>query len=74
MSAVMTDEKLWEAEAVAEYIGKTVGWVYAQCRAGRMPHKRLGRSVRFRKSEIDAWLDTQTSGTMGVHTKRPEAL
>jgi excisionase family DNA binding protein len=34
----------------------TADWVYREVRAGRMPHIRLGRYVRFRRESIDAWL------------------
>jgi excisionase family DNA binding protein len=34
----------------------TTDWVYREVRAGRMPHIRLGRYVRFRRESIDAWL------------------
>ena len=27
--------------------------------SNQIPHKRIGRSVRFRASEIDAWLDAR---------------
>jgi hypothetical protein len=31
-------------------------WVWAQARAGRIPHVRLGRYRRFRESALEAWV------------------
>jgi excisionase family DNA binding protein len=50
------NEPLLNAEDVARIIGLSPGWVYAQVRDGRMPHIRLGRYVRFRRSTIESWL------------------
>ena len=43
-------------------LGMTTDWVYREVRAGRLPHIRLGRYVRFRRESIDAWLDAREHG------------
>jgi excisionase family DNA binding protein len=48
--------KLLTAEEVAGRLDVGVKWVWAQARAGRIPHVRLGRYKRFRSEAIDAWL------------------
>jgi excisionase family DNA binding protein len=48
--------QLLEAKDVAEMLGMTPDWVYAEVRAGRIPHLKMGRYVRFRPESIDAWL------------------
>ena len=48
--------RLLEAEDVADYLGMRTDWVYREVRAGRLPHIRLGRAVRFRRQSIEAWL------------------
>lgn len=48
--------QLLEAKDVAEMLGMTTDWVYAEVRAGRIPHLKMGRYVRFRPESIDAWL------------------
>jgi excisionase family DNA binding protein len=47
---------LLTAEEVAERLGVTKDWVWAQARAGRIPHVRLGRYCRFREEAIEAWV------------------
>ena len=41
---------------VAERLGVSQEWVWAQARAGRIPHVRLGRYRRFREEAISEWL------------------
>jgi hypothetical protein len=36
--------------------GMRTDWVWAQARAGLIPHIRLGRYRRFRESAVEAWL------------------
>jgi excisionase family DNA binding protein len=49
-------EPLVDAHAVAEHLGVPVSWVYESARNGGIPHYRLGKYVRFKISEVDAWL------------------
>jgi excisionase family DNA binding protein len=48
--------KLLTAEEVADRLDVGVKWVWAQARAGLIPHVKLGRYKRFRSEAIDAWL------------------
>jgi excisionase family DNA binding protein len=54
--------RLLEAEDIAAYLGMRTDWVYREVRAGRLPHIRLGRAVRFRLESIDAWLESRERG------------
>jgi excisionase family DNA binding protein len=54
--------RLLEAEDVANYLGVRTDWVYREVRAGRLPHIRLGRAVRFRRESIEAWIDSRERG------------
>jgi excisionase family DNA binding protein len=47
--------RLMTAGEVAAYLSVTKSWVYAEARAQRMPHVRLGGYVRFRRDAIDEW-------------------
>lgn len=49
-------DALMTAEEVAELLGMGVDWVYAQTRAKKIPHVRLGRFRRYRAASIRAWL------------------
>lgn len=54
--------RLLEADEVARYLGMRTDWVYREVRAGRLPHPRLGRAVRFRQESIDAWIEARERG------------
>jgi excisionase family DNA binding protein len=57
-------DRLLTAEEVAERLGMRTDWVWAQARAGQIPHVRLGRYRRFREAAIEAWLrDLETGGS-----------
>ena len=48
--------RLIDADEVARKLHIGRDWVYAEVRAGRIPHIRLGRYVRFREDSIEGWL------------------
>lgn len=50
------DDDLLTAVEVAELLRVTTGWVYAETRAGRLPHVPLGRYRRYRRRTIMSWL------------------
>lgn len=47
------------AEEVLEYLQVNLRTVYRLIKAGKIPAVRVGRLWRFRKKDIDAWLDSQ---------------
>lgn len=54
---------LLTAEDVAELLGVSVAWVYAESRRGRIPTVTLGRYRRYRREAIEAWIRTIESGS-----------
>ena len=49
--------RLLTADEVAKRLGVTKDWVWAQARAGGIPHIQLGRYRGFREEAIECWLD-----------------
>ena len=62
--------RLLTAEEVAELTGMTKEWIWAQARADRIPHLRLGRYCRFREEAIDDWLEAIERGRDEVPVRR----
>jgi excisionase family DNA binding protein len=58
-----TDEVFLTTEEVLEYLQVNLRTVYRLIKAGKIPAVRVGRQWRFRKRDIDAWLDSQRSGS-----------
>jgi len=54
-----TDEVFLTTEEVLAYLQVNLRTVYRLIKAGKIPAVRVGRQWRFRKRDIDAWLETQ---------------
>ncbi len=54
--AVAAPGRLMTAEETAERLAVPKSWVYAETRAGRIPHVKLGRYYRYRRDAIDQWV------------------
>src|ERR1035441_1109953 len=71
-------EDLLTADEVAGLLRMTPAWVYAETRRNRIPHMRLGRYFRYRRSAIEAWIreietgpDPATLAAPNSHARRP---
>jgi excisionase family DNA binding protein len=69
----MMDESFLTTEEVLEYLQVNLRTVYRLIKAGKIPAVRVGRQWRFRKRDIDAWLETQRprGGQRAAGTPRP---
>jgi excisionase family DNA binding protein len=55
-------ERLVDAAAIAEMLSVPKSWVLEQARNDAIPHRRLGRYVRFDPAEVRAWADSLAQG------------
>jgi excisionase family DNA binding protein len=55
-------ERLVDAAAIADLLSVPKSWVLEQARQGHVPHRKLGRYVRFDSDEVRAWADTLGQG------------
>ncbi len=71
------EETFLTTEEVLEYLQVNLRTVYRLIKAGKIPAVRVGRQWRFRKRDIDAWLDVQRPRGVGedgaVAERRPRA-
>ena len=67
----MIDETFLTTEEVLEYLQVNLRTVYRLIKAGKIPAVRVGRQWRFRKRDIDAWLDSQRMRA-GTRTPAPQ--
>jgi excisionase family DNA binding protein len=68
-----TDEVFLTTEEVLEYLQVNLRTVYRLIKAGKIPAVRVGRQWRFRKRDIDAWLDSQRSRSSETLGGAPQA-
>src|SRR5438128_3648529 len=68
----MMDDSFLTTEEVLEYLQVNLRTVYRLIKAGKIPAVRVGRQWRFRKRDIDAWLETQRPrGSRGTTSPAP---
>jgi len=67
----MIDETFLTTEEVLEYLQVNLRTVYRLIKAGKIPAVRVGRQWRFRKRDIDAWLDSQRTRGGGRSAASP---
>ena len=78
------EEGFLTTEEVLEYLQVNLRTVYRLIKAGKIPAVRVGRQWRFRKHDIDAWLESQrprnvrpiptATKTAAPATSRPRVL
>ncbi len=55
----MNEDHFLTTEEVLDYLQVNLRTIYRLIKAGKIPAVRVGRQWRFRKQDIDAWLDGQ---------------
>jgi excisionase family DNA binding protein len=70
----MADESFLTTEEVLEYLQVNLRTVYRLIKAGKIPAVRVGRQWRFRKRDIDAWLESQRPRTARVTSTSTRAV
>ncbi len=51
------DDELFTVESLAKYLSVSKQWVYERIHLNEIPYIKMKKFPRFRKSEIDKWLD-----------------
>lgn len=54
---VRADMQLMTADDVCDVLRVSKDWLYDQVQAGKFPHRRVGRFLRFRPAEVQAWVE-----------------
>ena len=65
------DEAFLTTEEVIEYLQVNLRTIYRLIKAGKLPAVRVGRQWRFRRRDVDAWLESQRSSH---HRQLPPAV
>jgi excisionase family DNA binding protein len=65
--------RLLTAREVAEQLGLSTETILSWVRRGDLPAFRLGRAIRFREDDLDAWLAQRATPKRGVSTATPGA-
>jgi excisionase family DNA binding protein len=77
VKTTMIVQPLWKISDVAQYLGIPLKSVYSMTgpkAAIRIPHIRISGKVRFRKADIDQWLDQCMVATSNFLKKIPAEM
>ncbi len=66
----MAKEGLMIATEVAQYLNCSISTVRRLVMRSTIPHFRLGKLVRFSRSDIDAWMSDNREGELPADTSR----
>ena len=55
----MNDDHYLTTDELLDYLHINLRTIYRLIKAGKIPAVRVGRQWRFRKRDIDAWLESQ---------------
>ena len=54
-----TEDVIFDVKGLAEYLHVETSWVYKSVSLKEIPHFKVGKYTRFKKSRIDKWMDGQ---------------
>lgn len=69
----MPREALMTVAEVSDYLACSVSLVRRLARRSEIPHYRLGRLMRFRRTDVDAWLQARHEGSTSPGGRRSAA-
>jgi len=64
----MIDNGFWDIEDLSNYMKVKIKTLYAMI--PDIPHYRIGKLIRFKKKEIDAWLESKRENVQAVKQPR----
>lgn len=53
------NDSLMDVDTLSKYLGVTRQWIYQRVREKAIPHLKVGKFPRFKKKDIDLWLEEQ---------------
>ena len=62
-------EPLMTVKDAAKFLNVCEMTVYREAKAGTLPHLRIGRSIRFSKEALDAYIENQATAPKAEHDK-----
>lgn len=68
------DDTLFTVESLAKYLGTSKQWVYERVHLKEIPYIKMGKFPRFKKADIDNWLDTFKVPAIITHERHLKAI
>jgi excisionase family DNA binding protein len=61
-TAIETGTELLTPRQAAAFLTMSLSFLYKRAAAGKIPTIRVGRSLRFRRCDLAAWIQMQSRG------------
>lgn len=58
MNGKVEEDTIFTVKTLALYLGVSEKWVYERVQHKEIPYLKIGGNDRFRKSDIDRWIET----------------
>ena len=52
-------DNIFDVRSLAKHLGVDSSWIYKQVSLKTIPHFKLGKYTRFRKKDIDKWIEAR---------------
>ncbi|MHB0856240.1 MAG: helix-turn-helix domain-containing protein [Anaerolineae bacterium] len=62
----MSQDALLNVKQVAQYLQLKESTIYSWAQDGKIPAIKIGRTWRFRRSDLDGWLERHLKGDGGI--------
>lgn len=59
-----SEPEIMTVEELAEYLKVDKSWVYRAAQLNEVPHFKAGKYTRFRRREIEKWIDGEIVGAI----------
>lgn len=67
-------DTILDIKGLAEYLKVTQNWIYQQTHLNTIPYMKLGNQLRFKKKDIDRWLETLKTPDVNIPTGHLRAV
>jgi len=71
---VKKDDSLLGVKELAQYLGVSTQWIYERVQLKEIPYIKVGKLLRFRKPDIDTWLEDLKVPPMNPLSSVPSSL
>ena len=61
-------------DELSEYLNLKRSTVYSMAESGELPHYKIGRLIRFRKSDVDRWIEDHRRENINMEKKARHIL
>ena len=68
------DNSLLSVESLAAYLSVSKQWVYERVSLNEIPHIKIGKFPRFKKTDIDKWIESQKIPAMNLNSKKLKVI